>query len=176
MATSKQKKQDILGEITTKLSKATIAVFVHYRGLKVSELKILREELLKDNADAQIVKNNLLKLYYNTNTKVDSKFSEELFKGPTALVTGDDEAVVAKTLASFAKDYPEIEFTGGIGLDGAMYSMTDLKALATLPSKLQLQAQLTSTIQAPLSSLLRSMRGNLSGLLTVLEQHSKNVN
>lgn len=175
MATSKQKKQDILSEITSKLGQAGIAIFIHYRGLKVSDLRILREELLKNNADAQIVKNNLLKIYYNNNTKIDSKFTEDLFKGPTAVITGEDEAGVAKSLSTFAKDYPEIEFSGGINQDGVTYTAKDLLALASLPSKLELQAKLTSTIASPLTSLLRSIQGNLTGLLTVLEQHSNNL-
>jgi large subunit ribosomal protein L10 len=80
----------------------------------------------------------------------------------------EDEVAPAQVVANFAKNEPQIEFVGAISADGSLLSTQDVKALASLPSKEQLRAQLVGTIAGPLSGFVNVMSGNVRGVLNVL--------
>ena len=61
-----------------------------------------------------------------------------------------------------------MEIVGGIDEAGAVMSKEAVIALAKLPSREQLLAQVVGTVAAPLSGMVRVMNGNLSGLVYAL--------
>ena len=73
----------------------------------------------------------------------------EYMSGPTAWAFSNDPVAPAKILKDFAKKSPKVVMVGGV-LNGKAVSGEQLKALASLPSRDQLLAQVVGTIAAPL--------------------------
>ena len=98
----------------------------------------------------------------------------EHLTGPTALtfVTGDSVAA-AKALVDQAKTNPALVVKGGLLGDSPM-SADDVKALASLPSREELLANLAGALQAPLvktAGLLQALPRNFAyGLNALIEQ------
>ena len=86
-----------------------------------------------------------------------------------ALAMGfDDEVAPARLIFQFAKTHKALEIVGAITGEGQLLSAGQVKALASLPSKEQLLAQVVGTIAAPLSSFMSVLSGNIRNLFYVL--------
>jgi large subunit ribosomal protein L10 len=161
----------IVEEITGKLNES-VAVFVsEYRGMSVGQLADLRTPLRAAGAEHKVYKNTLARI-----AATDAGFESlnEFLLGPTALtfVTGDSVAA-AKALLDQSKANPLLVIKGGV-LGAAPMSADDIKALASLPSREVLLAQLAGAFQAPLvktAGLLQALPRNFAyGLSALIDQ------
>jgi len=161
----------IVEEITGKLNES-VAVFVsEYRGMSVGQLADLRTPLRAAGAEHKVYKNTLARI-----AATDAGFESlnEFLLGPTALtfVTGDSVAA-AKALLDQSKANPLLVIKGGV-LGDAPMSADDVKALASLPSREVLLAQLAGAFQAPLvktAGLLQALPRNFAyGLSALIDQ------
>ena len=71
----------------------------------------------------------------------------------------------AKVLADFAKANPTIEFVGAITPEGKFVGAAEVMALAALPSKNELIAQVVATLLSPVHDVTNALSGNLHALL-----------
>lgn len=85
----------------------------------------------------------------------------------------EDEVASAQVLAKFAKTAPTLQFVGGISSEGAFISADDVKALALLPGKNQLIAEVLATLSSPLDGVMNGLSGNLHALLDGVEAKAK---
>jgi large subunit ribosomal protein L10 len=69
----------------------------------------------------------------------------------------------------FIKQYKKLELKVGI-LEGQVVGPDQLKALADLPPRDALIAQVLGTMQAPITSLVYVLNANITGLVRVLDQ------
>ncbi len=161
----------IVEEITTKLNES-VAVFVsEYRGMSVGQLADLRTPLRDAGAEHKVYKNTLARI---AATNAGYEGLNEYLLGPSALtfVTGDSVAA-AKALIDQGKTNPLLVIKGGM-LGTAPMSADDVKALASLPSREVLLAQLAGAFQAPLvktAGLLQALPRNFAyGLSALIDQ------
>jgi large subunit ribosomal protein L10 len=169
--TPRPDKVAIVEEITAKLNES-VAVFVsEYRGMKVSQMANLRAPLRAAGAEHKVYKNTLARL---AATDAGYESLNEYLLGPTALtfVTGDSVAA-AKALLDQSKVNPLLVIKGGV-LGDAPMTADDVKALASLPSREVLLAQLAGAFQAPLvktAGLLQALPRNFAyGLSALIDQ------
>ena len=94
--------------------------------------------------------------------------------GPTAMILADgDPVVVSKALLDFMKDNETaLEITGAI-VEGQSLSRAQIVALAKLPSRQQLLAQVVGGIQSPLYGLVGVLNGLLRQCVSVIAQIQK---
>jgi len=79
-------------------------------------------------------------------------------------------------LQKFAKEEaPSVEFVGAITSEGQFMAAEDVKALAALPSKVQLRAQLVGTVAAPLTGFANVLSGNLRGVINVINAKAETI-
>ena len=144
-------KQAIVAELTEKIQKASAGVLVDYKGITVAEDTALRAECRKNELDYAVVKNTLLRFAVNN---CGMSELDGLLNGTTSLaVCNDDPVAPARVINDFAKKLNDrFEIKGGF-MDGKVLSMDEIKALAELPSKEVLQAQVLGTMLAPITSL-----------------------
>jgi large subunit ribosomal protein L10 len=169
--TPRPDKVAIVEEITAKLNNS-VAVFVsEYRGLKVSQMANLRTPLRAAGAEHKVYKNTLAR---RAATDAGYETLNEYLLGPTALtfVTGDSVAA-AKALLDQSRATPMLVIKGGV-LGTTPMTADDVKALASLPSREVLLAQLAGAFQAPLvktAGLLQALPRNFAyGLSALIEQ------
>ena len=167
MPKTKLQKQNMVTDITDKLSKAKSLVFADYQGLTMSQLSAIRSELAEQSAEFTVTKNNLLKIALKNNNQ---SFDDAVLVGPIAtLFTFGDEISPIKVLTKAIKDNNVGQIKGGL-LDGEFLSEAKVKQLAELPSKDQLRAQVVGTIAAPLYGLVNVLQGNIRNLVYAIEQ------
>lgn len=92
------------------------------------------------------------------------------FEGRIATIFGyEDEVAPAKILADFQKEHEEkVDFVAGI-LENKLLNSEEVKALAKLPSKAELYAKIVGSINAPVSSFVNVLAGNIRNLVNVLK-------
>jgi large subunit ribosomal protein L10 len=174
MPITKVKKNQIVADLTSELSNAKLTVAAKYTGLTVKQLQELRKSAKAQNVSIRVVKNRLV---IKSLGQVDSLKSVDTraLKAQLLYAIGTDEVAPAQVLAKFAKTAPELEFVGGISADGTWLATADVAALASLPSKDQLRAQLVGTIQAPVGGFVRVLAGNVRGVLNVLNARAESL-
>ena len=171
MENPRPEKVAVVDEVREKLSNADAAILTEYRGLKVGELADLRTSLRGAGGEYKVYKNTLVRFAAR-----DLGLGEldELLTGPTAIafVTGD-AAAVAKALRDFSRTNPTLVIKGGV-LGTTVLDAKGTAALADLPSREVLLAQLAGALQAPLAKfagLLQALPRNFAyGLKALVDQ------
>jgi large subunit ribosomal protein L10 len=170
MESPRAEKVALVDEVRTRLSSSSAAILTEYRGLKVSELAVLRRALRQAGGEYKIYKNTLVRFAVRD---LGLQTLEPLVEGPTAIAFVDgDAASVAKALRDFARTNPHLVVKGGL-LGQNVLSAADAGALAELPSRDHMLAQLAGAMAAPLqqfASLLQAAPQNLAyGLRALVE-------
>lgn len=158
-------KQQITEDLHDRFAKSAIIVLTDYKGLDVTSINDLRRKLRESNIEYQVVKNTLL---VRAAEDTDVALIKDHFKGPSAVaISYDDPVAPAKVLTQFAKDNNKLEIKVGL-LNGKVLDVDAIKALATLPSREVLLAQLLSTMHAVPTSFVRVLAEVPRSLLNVL--------
>lgn len=168
MALTKDKKAEIVSEVSSLLDESKLTVFATYRGTSVKSMQELRKSSRDSGTVIIVVKNRLFRKALESTDKFKDVDLGKLKGQLMYAFNSNDEVAPAQNLANFAKNEPQIEFVGALSADGLILNVDDVKILASLPSKDQLRAQLAGTIAAPISSFVNVMAGNVRGLLNVL--------
>ncbi len=146
----------VVDEVRTKFDDADGVVLTEYRGLDVPAIAELRKALREAGGEYKIYKNTLVRLAArDVGLEID-----DLLVGPTAIAfvapradgSPGDAAAVAKALKDFAKGNDALVIKGGV-FDDKLLSTEDLEALAELPSRDVLLAQLAGAFQAPMAKM-----------------------
>lgn len=168
MAITRDKKEEAVARLSEDLGRLKLAVLADYRGLTVAEVEELRTALGEQGIDYRVTKNTLLRIAVK-NTPSLADVDPATFTGPMALALGyDDEVAPAKVIFQYAKTHEALEIVGAITGDGKLLKPAEVKALAQLPSREQLIAQVVGTIAAPLSGFVGVMGANVRGIVQVL--------
>jgi large subunit ribosomal protein L10 len=169
MALTKVEKNDVVAEVSDLLKTSKMTVVAKYQGTTVKALQELRRQSRENGTKVKVVKNRLvIQALRATDALKDVEVSALEGMLLYAFNT-EDEVAPAQILASFAKANPTIEFVGAISAEGKFLSADEVKALATLPSKSQLIAQVIATLLSPVHDVTNALSGNLHALLDGVE-------
>lgn len=167
MAKTREQKKEIIKNLKDKLAKSKSVVFASFEGLGVIENEELRKKLKEEKSEYYVAKKTLLDLALK-DEKIDGVDAKS-FQGKVATVFGyEDEVAPAKIIDTFRKDHEDkIDLLGGI-LEGRLINSEEVKALAKLPSRLELYAKLVGSLSAPMSGLMNVLTGSTRKLVYVL--------
>lgn len=165
MALTKTKKSEVVQEVSDLLAGAKMTVVSRYQGTSVKALQQLRREAKTGGTKIKVFKNRLVKLALANNKTLAEVDVSELKDMLLYSFNQDDEVAPAKVIAEFAKSNPTLEFVGAISAEGKFLSADEVKALAALPSREQLIAEVLATLQSPVNDIVSGLSGNLHGLL-----------
>ena len=97
-----------------------------------------------------------------------------LLTGSIALIVAHEDVVsVAKIIAETAKAGPEKLIIRGGRISGQLLNQARVQELASLPSKLQLIANLIGVLESPISDLIFVLEQTPSDLVFTIEEASK---
>jgi len=137
-----QKKIEDIGEIF----RSNGAYLFDYRGLTVPQMEGLRNKVREQGAKVKVIKNRLAIKYFE---QEKLEYGRDLFNGPMAVVYANDNFIeVAKIITEFEKENDKVELKAGF-IEQVFADTTQLKALAKLPGRDQLLAQLALSISMP---------------------------
>jgi large subunit ribosomal protein L10 len=86
--------------------------------------------------------------------------------------TDTDPVALAKVLTKYAKENASFTFKAGI-VEGRVFDIKDIEALASMPSKEEIYAKLLYVINAPAQRLVTAMNGVGRNLAVVVDQGVK---
>jgi large subunit ribosomal protein L10 len=166
MAKTRARKESDVSLYVDSLKAANALVFADLSPLKVTENNEFRQKALESDVKVISSKKTLL---HQALEKAGLKEVDESALGGSVymLVASGDPIVPAKLVAELGKQFEGVTIQGGL-LDSQWLAAEQVKALAKLPSKEQLIAQVVGTIRAPLSGMVNVLQGNLRGLVQVL--------
>lgn len=161
-----QNKLDAVKALKEQFEKSSGYFFADYRGLTVSKITELRQELGKTGGEIHVIKNNYAKIAFQ---QLDIVGLDEILKGPTAIALVSDEAgPVAKALVDFAKSKENpMEIKGGY-IEGGVFDKDQVEAFSKLPTKIELIQMLMGTMQAPVQNFVLAANGVVSKLVRTL--------
>jgi large subunit ribosomal protein L10 len=164
---NRDQKAAVVDEIAGQIEAAQAIFAVDYRGISVAQIASLRAKLRESDTRFRIVKNSLSE---RAADKAGAEALRPMLEGPTALaLVGGDAALAAKALNDTARALNNvIEFKGGL-MDGAALTADEVRAIARLPSRDVLNAQLVGTIASPLTGLVRTLNALIAGIAIQLQ-------
>lgn len=165
MAISKDKKQALVSELTEIFASAKGTAVAKYQGISVADLQELRKAARAGSVTIKVVKNRLVRVAMGENATYKTTDTSELLGQLLYAFSADDEVAPAKVLDEFAKTHPTLELVAGFSGDGLAQSTADVKALAGLPSKHQLIAEVVAQLLSPVHDTTNALSGNLHALL-----------
>lgn len=168
MLNLEQKKQ-VVADIKEKLQNSSGVVLADYRGLTVSQVTELRAQLRQAGVEYRVLKNNLVR---RAAEEVGIEGLDEYLVGPTAVAFSEDPVAPAKILADFAKNHKVFTIKAGI-VEGKVVDEAGVKALASLPSREVLLAQVLRGMQAPLAGMANVLQGPIRKMGYALEEVRK---
>ena len=148
-------------EIDERIAGALYMILADYDGMDMPMTTEFKDSLRQNGANFNVVKNRMLKRAMDTDIT-------DLLKGQTAMIYGDGDVVeVAKVIRKFTASNQKPVVKGGF-VEGKAVSANDVVALAKLPSKDVLRAQLLGVLQAPSRNLASVLNQKVASLVYVL--------
>jgi large subunit ribosomal protein L10 len=163
---NRDQKAAVVEEIAGQIQSAQAVFAVDYRGISVAQAAELRERLRDSDTRFRVVKNSLSE---RAADQAGVESLKSLLTGPTALaLVGGDAAMAAKALNDAARALNLLEFKGGV-MEGTILSGDDVRAIARLPTRDVLNAQLVGAIASPISGLVRTLNALIAGIAIQLQ-------
>jgi large subunit ribosomal protein L10 len=167
MAVTRAKKKEQVDKLGKQLQNASSLIVTTYSKLTVAQDYELRKTLRSSGAKYAVVKNTLAERAAK-GTKVEEVLKN--LSGVTSIAyTEGDPVALAKALSKYAKDNPEFTFKAGV-VEGRVISISEIKALATMPSKEEIYSKLLFLINAPAQRLVTAMSAVGRNLAVVVNQ------
>lgn len=160
--------KEVSGKIIKENFKNSQSVIViKYSGLSSPDLTALRMSLHAAQASLFVVRNTIARRALKELGREDLISSVD---GPCGMVFVKDEPVsVSRLLCNFSKDHEKLQLEGGL-LDDKLLTKKDIEALAKLPSKEVLRAQVVMGLKSPIFGLAIVLNGTLRKFVYCLDQ------
>jgi large subunit ribosomal protein L10 len=163
---NRKEKEQIVSDLCKKIEGYKAVVLTHYRGLNVEQISQLRKRLREEKVYYHVIKNTLMRL---ASKGTDLEKLNDYFEGPTAIaISYGDPILLAKVLSEFIKTHPSLEIKVGL-IEGRVAPPEDVKALATMPSREVLLAQILGGIQMSGGQVVGAILSILQQMLGVVQ-------
>ena len=146
MGRTLENKQQIVGELKGLLAETELALVLDFKGLSIKEMSDLRDRLRVTNSVCKVTKNTLMR-------------------------RAIDGAGV-KAVRSFQNEFKKSETKGAL-FEGKLLSQDEIKAIADLPSREELMAQIAGAINAVATKVAVGINEVPTGMARALKQHAE---
>jgi len=148
-------KKTAVEEIKNLISSSKSIVLVDYKGISVADDTALRKSMRENNVTYKVIKNTL---FNKACEQLGITGLEEALNGTTAFAFGsEDETAAPRLIKNATKDYKSLSIKAGY-YNGKAMDEKEVMALASIPGKEQLVAQLLYVLNAPVASLARAFK------------------
>ncbi|MBW4465711.1 MAG: 50S ribosomal protein L10 [Pegethrix bostrychoides GSE-TBD4-15B] len=170
MGRTLENKQAIVAELKESLSQSQLAVVIDYKGLTVAEITDLRRRLRPSGAECKVTKNTLMRLAVQDDPNWQP-IAEICKESSAFMLLRDDLGGALKAYQDFQKATKKTLIVRGGAMEGRLLSEDDVKAIADLPSKEQLMAQIAGAINGVASKLAISINEVPSSIARALQAY-----
>lgn len=162
-------KEAVVEELGRVFDSSGVVVVARYEGMTVAQMQDLRAQMRDAGGFVRVAKNRLAKI------ALEGKPCEsmaDLLTGMTVLAYSEDPVAAAKVADKYAKANDKFVILGGAMGENAL-DPAGVKAVAAMPSREELIAQIVSCIGAPASNIAGAIgapASNIAGILKTLEE------
>ena len=151
MSLNLQEKQAVVAEVSAQVAQAQTIVLAEYRGIAVADITNLRANARKSGVYVRVLKNTLARRAVQ-GTPFEALADKMV--GPLVYGISADAVAAAKVVSEFAKTNDKLVIKAG-AYNGKVLDVAGVSALANVPTKEVLLAQLCGLLQSPVSGLAR---------------------
>jgi len=149
LALNLQEKQAVVAEVSAQVAQAQTIVVAEYRGIPVAEITTLRANARSNGVYFHVLKNTLVRRAIQ-GTPFEGL--ADTLVGPLMYSISADAVAAAKVVHEFAKTNNKLVIKAG-AYNGKVMSAAEVAALASVPSKEVLLAQLLGVMKSPITSM-----------------------
>jgi large subunit ribosomal protein L10 len=149
LALNLQEKQAVVAEVSAQVAQAQTIVVAEYRGIPVADITSLRANARKNGVYLHVLKNTLARRAVQ-GTPFEALGDKMV--GPLMYSISADAVAAAKVVHEFAKTNDKLVIKGG-AYNGKVLDVAAVTALASVPSKEVLLAQLLGVMKSPITSM-----------------------
>lgn len=154
-------------EIKSSLKDSSSLFVIKYSGLSSFEISTLRQSLKESRAKLFVVKNAVARRALK-DSGLDNLVKH--IEGPCGLIFVQDEPVgTSGILCSFAKEHDKLVVEAGLSKNRFL-DRKDIEAIAKLPPKDVMRAQLVSTLNAPIAGLAIALNQIIAKFAICIDQ------
>jgi large subunit ribosomal protein L10 len=167
---NKVEKQQSVESLGEQLRSINSAFLIDYRGLKVVDATEMRRKIREIDGHYVVVKNTLA-MRAAKQSKLEQL--EPHFQGPTAIAFHAKDVVgLAKLLTELNKSNPNFAFKAAL-VEGKVVPTSEIKAIASMPSREVMLSKLVFLLKAPLQRLTTVLKAPVRNFGLVLKQVQK---
>ena len=162
-------KEKVVEELGQIFESSGVVVVAHYEGMTVAQMQDLRASMREAGGSVRVAKNKLAKI------ALDGKPCASIGKlltGMTVLAFSEDPVAAAKVAEKYAKANDKFVILGG-AMGNAALDPAGVKAVASMPSREELLAQIVSCIGAPgaaIAGAIGAPASNIASILSTIEE------
>jgi len=171
MGRTLENKQKIVEELKELLDESEMALVLDYQGLSIKEMSDLRTRLQASKGVCKVTKNTLMRRAIDESDSWANLGSRLTGTNAFILVKGDIGGAL-KAVQAFQKETKKSKTKGGL-FEGKLLSQDEIKAIASLPSKEVLMAQIAGALNSLATKVAVGINEVPSGLARSLKQHSE---
>lgn len=162
----KEEKAVMVSELREKFSRAKVAVLAEFSGMKVEEIREVKNLLRGAKGEFKVIKNTMaVRAAEGTALQGLAKH----FKGPIAVALGyEDPIAPTKALKTLSEKQKKLKIRMGV-FETQLVDPAGLNQIAQLPPRPVLMSQLLSRLQSPLYGLAGSLNGVLGKFVRTLQ-------
>ncbi len=149
MSLNRNEKAAVVAEVTTQVAKSQTLALAEYRGLTVAHLDTLRRQARDKGVYLHVLKNTLAR---RAVAGTPFEVAGERMVGPLIYGFSEDAVAAAKVLADFSKGNDKLVIKGG-AYAGKPLDADGVKALAAIPSREVLIAQIAGLLMSPIQRM-----------------------
>lgn len=151
MSLNRNEKEAVVADVSAQVAKAQTLALAEYRGLTVEHLNTLRRQARDKGVYLHVLKNSLAR---RAVAGTPFEVAAASMAGPLIYGFSEDAVAAAKVVADFAKTNDKLVIKAG-AYAGKALDAEGVKALAAIPTKEVLLAQLLGLMQSPVSRIAR---------------------
>jgi len=151
LSLNRNEKAAVVADVSAQAARSQSLALAEYRGLTVEHLNVLRRQARDKGVYLHVLKNSLAR---RAVAGTPFEVAQGAMVGPLIYGFSEDAVAAAKVISDFAKGNDKLIVKGG-AYAGKALSADGIKALAAIPTKEVLLAQLLGLMQSPISRFAR---------------------
>lgn len=162
-------KERVVEELGQIFESSGVVVVAHYEGMTVAQMQDLRAKMREVGGSVRVAKNTLARIALEGRP---SARMAELLAGMTVLTFSEDPVAAARIAEAYAKGNEKFVILGG-AMGDTVLDQAGVKAVASMPSREELIAQIVSCIGAPAANIAGAIGApgaNIAGILKTIEE------
>ena len=162
-------KEKVVEELGQIFESSGVVVIAHYTGMTVKQMQDLRAKMREVGGSVRVAKNKLAKIALEGKPGVKMG---DLLTGMTVLAYSEDPVAAAKVTDAYAKGNDKFVILGG-AMGDTVLDLAGVKAVAALPSREELIAQIVASIGSPASNIAGAIgapASNIASILSTIEE------